>query len=484
MHKPLTLTTALAPLALLVCLLALSVLIFGADSSYGANQVALLFSAACAGLVGLHRGFGWRDIEQGMRDGISMCLAPLLILMSVGMLIGSWILAGTIPALIYYGVQVLNPAYFYAASALICAIIATSIGSSWTVAGTMGIGLMAIAGSFGLSPAIAAGAIVSGAYFGDKLSPLSDTTNLAAAVVGVDLFSHIRHMLWTTAPSFAIALLIFALIGGGAATPPGEIAELRQNMTEQFNLGLHLFLPLLIMLALAWRKVPALPAILISTLVGVVFALLFQPQAVIALAGEAQGLSTPLLKIKGVWISLFAGFTSNSSSPFLDQLLSKGGMASMLNTVSLIVCAMALGGTLQRVGILEYLVSAALKRAHSNGALIATTVATCTTTNLVTADQFIAISVPGTMYRGEYQRRGLSLLNLSRTLEDSATLTSALVPWNTCGAYMAATLGVATLSYAPFAFFNYLCPLIAIFYGYAGIGQKSADGASLQGSAA
>ncbi|MCX2979813.1 Na+/H+ antiporter NhaC [Halieaceae bacterium IMCC14734] len=484
MHKPLTLTTALAPLVLLVSLLALSVLLFGADSSYGANQVALLFSAAFTGLVGLHRGLSWRDIEQGIQDAISMCVAPLLILMAVGMLIGAWILAGTIPALIYYGVEILNPTYFYAASALICAIIATSIGSSWTVAGTMGIGLMAIAGSFGLSPAIAAGAIISGAYFGDKLSPLSDTTNLAAAVTGVDLFSHIRHMLWTTVPSFAIALIIFSLIGGEAATPPSEIAELRQNMTEQFNLGLHLLLPLLIMLGLAWRRVAALPAILISTLMGVSFALLFQPQAVMALAGDAHGLSTPLLKLKGVWISLFSGFTSSSSSPFLDQLLSKGGMASMLNTVSLIICAMAMGGTLQRVGILEYLVNAALKRAHSKGALIATTVATCTTTNLMTADQFIAISIPGTMYRAEFDRRGISRLDLSRTLEDSATLTSALVPWNTCGAYMAATLGVATLSYAPFAFFNYLCPLIAIIYGYAGIGQKLADTAGPQGSRA
>ena len=471
-NPKLTLGLALAPVLLLIALLACSVYLFGADSSYGANQIALLFSAGAVALVGKRTGMTWSDVEGGLVQGISMCIGPMMILMSVGMLIGSWILGGTIPALIYYGVQVLSPSIFYTATAIICAIIAISIGSSWTVAGTMGIGLMAIASSFELSPAITAGAIISGAYFGDKLSPLSDTTNLAAATTGVDLFDHIRHMLWTTIPSFAIALIIFAFIGGGDAPPPEQIANLRQSLSEQFNMGLHLLLPLLFMLWLAWRKTPALPSIMLSSLLGVLFALLFQPQAVVALAGTSEGLAPAMVQAKGVWTSLFSGFTSETANPFMDKLLSKGGMISMLNTVSLILCAMALGGTLERVGILRFLVSAALARVRSDGSLITTTVGTCVATNIVTADQFIAITIPGGMYREEFERRGLSPLNLSRTLEDSATLTSALIPWNTCGAYMAATLGIATFSYLPFAFFNYLCPIIAIIYGYWHIAQK------------
>lgn len=469
--KPLTLQLALAPVLLLVALLATSVFLFGADSSYGANQIALLFSAGAVALVGLRVGMRWRDVEMGLIAGINMCIGPMLILMSVGMLIGCWILAGTIPSLIYYGVQILSPDIFYAASALICAVIAISIGSSWTVAGTMGIGLMAIASSFDLSPAITAGAIVSGAYFGDKLSPLSDTTNLAAATANVDLFNHIRHMLWTTLPSFTIALTIFAFLGGGDAPPPAQIAELRSNLAGQFNLGVYLMAPLFFMLFLAWRRTPALPSILISTLLGMVFALIFQPQAVLALAGETNA-PHALVMFKGVWTSLFSGFQSETASPFMDKLLSKGGMVSMLNTVSLIICAMAFGGALEKVGILRFLVSAALKRVQTNGGLVATTVVTCAATNVVTADQFIAITIPGSMFREEFENRGLSRLNLSRTLEDSATLTSALIPWNTCGAYMSATLGIATIAYAPFAFFNYLCPVIAIIYGYLHIAQK------------
>ena len=470
--KPLNFGLAIAPVILLVVMLALSVYLFGADSSYGANQIVLLFSAGAVGLVGMSRGMRWREVEQGIIAGINMCLGPMLILMSVGMLIGAWILAGTIPALIYYGVQILSPSIFYAATALICAMIAISIGSSWTVAGTMGIGLMAIAASFKLSPEITAGAIISGAYFGDKLSPLSDTTNLAAATTGVDLFDHIRHMLWTTVPSFLITLIVFSVLSGGEAAAPEEIAELRSNIASQFSIGLHLLAPLLLMLFLAYRRVPALPAILISTLTGAVFALLFQAPAVLALAGEGGGIPSAGLMLKGVWTSLFNGFTSNSSSEFMDALLSKGGMTSMLNTTSLIICAMAFGGTLEKVGVLRFLVSAALNRVNSNGSLVASTVATCVATNVVTADQFIAITIPGGMYREEFKKRGLSALNLSRTLEDSATLTSALIPWNTCGAYMSATLGIATFAYAPYAMFNYLCPVIAVIYGYWNIAQK------------
>jgi NhaC family Na+:H+ antiporter len=466
---------ALTPIAFLVVLLACSVYLFGADSSYGANQIALVLATCVAALVGRRAGVNWRTAQEGIVEGIAMGLGPVLILLSVGMLIGTWILCGTVPAMIYYGVQLLNPGIFYAASAAICAIVAISIGSSWTVAGTLGIGLMGIAGSFELSPAVTAGAIVSGAYFGDKLSPLSDTTNLAAAATGVDLFEHIRHMLWTTVPSITLALLFFSLMGSADAGAPGEIERLKASLSTEFDIGVHLLLPLFLMLWLVYRRFPAYPAIIVSALTGALFALLFQPEAAWRLAGDTGG---GFGLLKGIWISLFDGYNSESGNAFLDRLLSKGGMSSMLNTVWLIICALGLGGVLERTGILKYLLELALRGVQSTGSLITTTVVTCLGTNVLAADQFIAVALPGRMYRAAYESRGLSRLNLSRTLEDSATITSALIPWNTCGAYMAATLGVATFSYAPFAFFNLLCPLVAIIYGFTGFALRPIEEAS------
>ncbi len=467
-----TLTLALTPIVLLVSLLACSVYLFGADSSYGANQIALVLATLVAALVGQRTGVRWKESQEGIITGITVGLGSILILLSVGMLIGTWIVSGTVPSMIYYGVMVLNPSMFYAASAALCAIVAISIGSSWTVAGTLGIGLMGIAGSFDLSPEITAGAIISGAYFGDKLSPMSDTTNLASACTGVDLFDHIRHMLWTTVPSFAIALLVFALIGASAAAPPSEIAALQTSLRQEFSIGPHLLLPLLLMLVLVYRRFPAYPAIVVSALTGAVFALLFQPEAVTRLAGDSGDIGGGMTLMKGIWLALFDGYSSDSGNEFLDQLLSKGGMSSMLNTVWLIITALGFGGILERTGILNYLLTMALKGVKSTGSLITTTVATCIATNILAADQFIAVALPGRMYKEAYERRGLSPLNLSRTLEDSATITSALIPWNTCGAFMAGTLAVDTLSYAPYAVFNLVCPFIAIIYGFTQIGLK------------
>jgi NhaC family Na+:H+ antiporter len=276
------------------------VYLFGSDASYGANQIALVLATAIAALVGQRTGIEWREAQAGIIDGIGVGLGPTLILLAVGMLIGTWILSGTVPTMIYYGVQVLNPGIFYAASALICAIVAISVGSSWTVAGTLGIGLMGIAGSFDLSPPIAAGAIVSGAYFGDKLSPMSDTTNLAAASTGVDLFEHIRHMLWTTVPSFVIALTVFALIGSSDAAAPEEIRKLQDSLTVEFHIGVHLLLPLALMLFLVYKRFPAYPSIIVSALAGAVFAVIFQPEAVARIAGDGD-LGPLLIQVKGVW---------------------------------------------------------------------------------------------------------------------------------------------------------------------------------------
>jgi NhaC family Na+:H+ antiporter len=467
----LTPALALTPILLLVVMLGCSAYLFGPDASYGPNQIALVLCTGVAALVGHFSGLRWNALQEGIVDGIGLGLGPTLILLAVGMLIGTWILSGTVPALIYYGVQILNPSLFYAASTAICAIVALSTGSSWTVAGTLGIGLMGIAATFDLSPEITAGAIVSGAYFGDKLSPMSDTTNLAAASTSVDLFEHIRHMLWTTVPGFAIALLIFAFMGSAGGATPEKILSLREGLAREFDIGPHLLLPMVLMLYLVYRRFPAYPAIIVSAMAGAVFALIFQPHRAVALAAD-PALGNAFALIKGVWISLTDGYSSQSGNADLDKLLSKGGMSSMLNTVWLIICGLGFGGILERIGIIRYGLNIALRGVRSTGALVMRTVVTCFSANILTADQFLSVALPGRMYRDSYIERGLSPLNLSRTLEDSATLTSALIPWNSCGAYMAATLGVATFSYAPYAFFNLACPLLAIVYGYLNFAQK------------
>ncbi|MEM8660961.1 MAG: Na+/H+ antiporter NhaC, partial [Pseudomonadota bacterium] len=468
---------ALIPIVVLVVLLGGSVYLFGTDSSAGANQIALLLSATIVGLVGLRVGLRWRTVQAGMVEGIALGLNPILILLAVGMLIGTWILSGTVPAMIYYGVEILNPNVFYAASAVLCAVVAISVGSSWTVAGTLGIGLMGIGLTFEMSPAITAASIICGAYFGDKLSPLSETTNLAAAVTSVDLFDHIRHMLWTTIPAFVITIGIFVFLGDKPTATETEIADLQQALGAQFAISPVLLLPLLLMLLLVFKRVPAFPAIVISALAGAVFALVFQHDVIVQFVNEPNS-PTALVFVKGIWISLIDGYQSTTGNELLDDLLSKGGMSSMLYTVWLIICALAFGGALERSGIISYALDGIMRRVNGHGPLVATTVGTCVSTNLLTADQYISVALPGRMFAESYKRLGLSPLNLSRTLEDSGTITSVLIPWNTCGAYMSATLGIATLEYAPYAFFNYLCPIIAIIYAFIGFALKPADDAA------
>jgi NhaC family Na+:H+ antiporter len=462
-----------APIVLLVFLLFSAVQLFGADASYGPNQVALLIASAAAGLIGMYRGLSWAEVQESMVAGIKVGLGPILILLAVGGLIGSWMIAGTVPAMIYYGVSILNPSIFFAAAAIICALASISIGSSWTVAGTLGIGLIGIADSYGLSPAVAAGAIISGAYFGDKLSPLSDTTNLAAACTNVDLFAHIRHMLWTTVPAFCVALLFFSLIPSGAATAPEQIAELRAAISQEFNVGVGVLIPLAVMIGLIWKRVPAYPAIMLATLAGILTALTLQTDVVRKFALMTNPEAT-MPVVEGLWRTLFAGFEGTTTNEELNSLISKGGIASMLNTVWLIVSALAFGGVLERTGILKQILDSVLTLVKSTGDLVAATVTGGFITNILAADQFLAIALPGRLFSSTYDDRGLSRENLSRTLEDSATMTSALIPWNTCGAYMAATLGVATFDYAPYAIFNLACPLIAVGFGYLAFKQKPA----------
>ena len=461
---------SLAPIGLLIALLSASVALFGSDASYGPNQVALIIGAAATMIVGWYRGMSWQAIQDGMVEAITVSIMPMMILLSVGALIGSWIISGTVPGMIYYGVQLLNPSWFYAASALICALASLSLGSSWTVAGTLGVGLMGIATTYGLSPAITAGAVISGAYFGDKLSPLSDTTNLAAAAVGVDLFEHIKNMLWTTLPAFALALLVFSLVGSDGAATPENIAEIRSALASQFSLSPWVLSPLALMLLLIYLKVPAYPAILICTLSGTLYAAIFQPEVVEEMAIAAHP-DTPAPLIQGLWMALFSGYQSPPELGALSKLLDKGGLASMLNTIFLILTAMTFGGMLESTGILRQLLNAVLRGVKRTGDLILATVGGGVITNVLAADQFLAITLPGRLFTPAFDERNLNRLSLSRTLEDSATLTSVLVPWNTCGAFMTATLGVATLEYAPYALFNLFCPVLAIVFGYALIAQ-------------
>ena len=461
---------SLAPIGLLIALLSVSVALFGSDASYGPNQVALIVGAAATMLVGWYRGMRWEAIQEGMVGAITVSIMPMMILLSVGALIGSWIISGTVPGMIYYGVQLLDPNWFYAASAVICALASLSLGSSWTVAGTLGIGLMGIATTYSLSPAVTAGAVISGAYFGDKLSPLSDTTNLAAAAVGVDLFEHIKNMLWTTLPAFLLALVTFSFVGSEGAAAPENIAEIRSALAAQFSLSPWVLSPLALMLLLIYLKVPAYPAILICTLSGTLYAAFFQPEVVKAMAIEAHP-DTPAPLIQGLWMALFSGYQSPPELGTLSQLLDKGGLASMLNTIFLILTAMTFGGMLESTGILRQLLDAVLRGVKRTGDLILATVSGGIITNILAADQFLAITLPGRLFTPAYDERHLNRLNLSRTLEDSATLTSVLVPWNTCGAFMAATLGVATLDYAPYALFNLICPVLAVVFGYALIAQ-------------
>jgi Na+:H+ antiporter, NhaC family len=472
---------ALIPVSVLVCLLSFSVYLFGEDSSYGPNQIALCVGAAVAALVGWHNGQSWVEIENGIITGITVAIKPILILFCVGALIGSWIMSGTVPTMIYYSLLILDPSIFYAASCFICAIIALSIGSSWTVAGTIGIALIGASGGMGLSPEITAGAIISGAYFGDKMSPLSETTNLAPAVAGTDLFSHIGHMVWTTIPSIVIALILFTIIGFNidSTSSADNLETTMRLLTENFTINFIMLLPVVALLLMANKKLPPIPTILTGALIGVVIALIFQRPAIMNLAGDAPNVFLGLFK--GVWYTLFDGFILSSGNETLDDLMTRGGMSSMLSTIWLVLCAMVFGAVMDHTGLLRRLVDYALSFVNSTGSLIATTIATCIGANIITSDQYISVVLPGRMYKLEYENRNLDMKNLSRTLEDAGTITSPLIPWNTCGAYMAGTLGVATFAYLPYCFFNLINPVVALIYGFLNFKIAPAEAAVIKG---
>jgi len=463
--RPLTFVEALVPIVSLIALVGLSFFLFGDAGALGPNQVALVVATIIAVAIGRRCGHTLESLQEAAIASVSSGISAMFILLAVGSLIGTWAMSGTLIAMVYYGLHLLHPNYFYMTAAVICAVVSLSIGSSWTVVGTIGIGLMGIALNMGLDPAVTAGAIISGAYFGDKSSPLSDSTNLAAAAAGADLYAHIRAVLWTSIPAMAMAIGLFWYLG-----EPGDFDASHKidAIKHLFNVSPILFLPLLVVVALAFLKLPPFAAIFIGALAGGLLSVVVAPARVIAYGG-AEHLPHALGLLKGVWLALADGYQSSTGDAAIDRLISRGGMASMLGTIWLIITALAFGGVIEKAGVLERLITPIIASAKSAGSLVAYLVGAVIATNVLTADQYIAIVLPGRMFKEAFRARGLAPVVLSRAIGDSGTVTSALVPWNSCGAYMAATLGVATVHYAPFALFNIMSPIIAVAAAYAGL---------------
>lgn len=468
-RKEPSLLLSLLPILFLIVLLASNVILYGGDSSYGPNQISLLITAAFAGLLSLKLGYNWQELEEGIVKSISSAMAAILILLMIGSLSGTWLISGIVPAMIYYGLEILNPTIFLVAACIVSAIVSLATGSSWSTAATVGIALIGIGKAMGIHDGVVAGAVISGAYFGDKMSPLSDTTNLAPAMAGTDLFTHIRYMALTTVPSIIIALIIFLIWGFTLDTSAsvGEVEIVQKAITEKFNINLALFIVPAVVIFLIIKKVPALPALLAGTLLGGVFALIFQPQLIADISGIADG---SIQSYYGAMMqAMFGDVSLKTGNAMVDELLSSGGMYGMLSTVWLILTAMVFGGVMEKTGMLKTIAKSIIGFAQSTGSLVASTAATCITFNVTASDQYIAIVVPGRMFSSTYKERGLAPENLSRTLEDSGTVTSVLIPWNTCGAYQSSVLGVATFAYLPYCFFNLISPFMTVLYAYLNI---------------
>jgi len=421
------------------------------------THIPLIAATAVAAIVALARGLSWEQVERGMVRGIGLAMSAILILLVIGLLVATWIQAGIVPAMIAYGLDLLSPPVFLAAACLICSLVSLATGSSWSTAATVGIALIGVGEGLGIPRPMIAGAIISGAYFGDKMSPLSDTTNLAPAMAGADLFDHVRHMVYTTGPSLVVALGAYALLGWGRGgeVDTESIRAIRAAIESQYTIHPLLLLPPLLVIAMVILRLPPLPALLGGSIVGAVLAAAVQGAG----AGE-------ILQVA------FAGVSVETGNELVDGLLSRGGLESMFSTVALIICALSFGGVMERSGMLESLARAILVLARGVGGLVAATLLTCMGMNVLASDQYLAIVVPGRMYREAYRKQGLQPKNLSRALEDAGTLTSPLIPWNTCGAFMIATLDLDPWTYVPFCFLNLLNPLVSAFYGFTGITMR------------
>lgn len=466
MNKRPSLGLSLTPIIFLIFLLIINVIIYKDNASYGPNQIALLLGAFVTGILGhFILGTKYQEMEEAIISNISKSLSAMTVLLVVGTLIGSWILSGTVPAMIYYGLKILNPTIFLPVACITCAIVSLSTGSSWSTTGTIGIALIGIGKTMGIYEGAVAGAVISGAYFGDKMSPLSDTTNLASAVAGTDIFSHIRHMVYTSGPAIIIALVGFTILSFFYTSSSLDVAavnEILNVLDSNFNINIWCLLPPLLVLIMIRKKLPALPAITIGILVGFTVAIFVQGDMI----SKKLGAEYSFQGVYGLLTTVsFEGFSIDTGHKLVNKLLNRGGMSGMLNTVWLIFAAMIFGGTLEATGMLNTISHSILKMVRGTGSLIGATIATCIVLNATASDQFLAIVVPGKMFKSAYDKYKLHPKNLSRALEDAGTVTSVLIPWNSGGAYNASVLGVATLTYAPFCLFNILSPLVSVFLG-------------------
>lgn len=436
---------------------------------YAEAHMPMILAAVVVSIFGALNGWKWSVMEKGMIQGISRSMQANLILLTVGILVSTWKAAGIIPSIIYYGLNIINPGFFLVTACLLCSIISLVIGSSYTTAGTIGVAMIGIAIGLGINPALAAGAVVAGSYTGDKMSPMSDTTNMAPAVSGSNVFEHIRHMVYTVTPSYIIALVLYFILGRSAAPDGGVQMEMKDTLQEaiqnEFTVSPFLMLPIVFLLIAVILKVPALPAMF----GGVVMGLLCM--------GFVQG-----IRFADFFDIMHYGYISSSADIELTNgytvadVVGGGGFNGMLWTVSIVLCSMSFAGVLEATGMLGSVVEKILKVAKTNGLLVMTTVLTCFFINLLTADQYLSIILPGRMYKNAFEDRRLKNKNLSRCLEDSGTLTSPLIPWNVCGATMTGFLGVNTIQYAPYAFVNYICPIVSIIYGFTGFSiEKMSD---------
>ncbi len=422
----------------------------------GYMHCALVLSGAFAACIAIANGYKWSYLEKGILRNIDSSMQALLILLTVGMLIGTWIAGGVIQAMIYYGLMILNPKIFLVAVCIICSIVSLATGSAWTTAGTVGIAFMGIGSALGIPEAMTAGAIISGAYFGDKMSPLSDSTNLAAAMGGSNLFDHVKHMVWTVTPSYIIAIVLYGIIGmrfGDGTASMDAVTELMDGLKDNFYISPLLLIPPVCVILLVVFKIPAMPGLYGGVLLGAVFAMIFQKDSF----GNLLGLV------------MYDGYTSETGIAFIDELLTRGGLASMFYSAVLVLCAMVVAGVLDASDMLNIVCEKILKFCKSTGSLVLVVLISCIACNILAADQYVAIVLPGRMFKEEFENRRLKNKNLSRCLEDAGTITSSLVPWTTCGAYMSTTLGVATTAYFPYAFLNLINPFVSLFYGFTGI---------------
>jgi NhaC family Na+:H+ antiporter len=463
-----SLIDALIPLIFMIALLAASIVLFGIDAAVGPLQVALLMSAVVAALVAHKNGHTWEMLGEEVVKGISIAMSAILILLMVGALIGVWNMSGTIATMVYYGVKYIDPAWFYLAAALLTGIVGIVTGSSWTTAATLGVAFIGMANAIGASTAITAGAVISGAYFGDKMTPLSETTILTPQIVGSDVYTHIGSMAKATVPAYLISLVIFYLIGRGVEIPPVDTTAVLQALDSAYNISLWNLLPVLVLLLLGIRKYPAFLSILIGTLVGALVAVVMQPQVVTAFANDPS-LSYWLVSLKSVWTAMANGFTLSTGYAEIDALFSGGGMDSMLTTIWLIIGAMSFGAMMDYGGFNTRLITPVVNRIKSVGGTIAAVMVTALGLNIVAGDQYIAIVLPARMFMVEFRKRGIHPETLATAVENSGTVTSPLIPWNSCGAYMSAALGVSTFVYFPYCFFNFLNFILGMAYGFLGI---------------